>query len=388
MRDNGPVSKHRYDWSKGSHPRIGAWNRAARWVLAGMAAATWPYADFLATRDWTLVFAPLLPTAGAVAIWIACRKVYGVPVAAGAPAVPQPEPRIPCDLDRPYPRPAKFSRKLNSVCPVCGTGDTTGSLGGRVLGWRAHVSCAEWLGDWRPSAAKPVLDWLASGGTAPVKTGGEYAREPFAEAHRALDSLAPPPKRGRARHQMITVDTVLRADGGSEDGHHVGHQMVPQETVADLAGNAIVGIGPEYATTRLQPEQVLYGWRIHIRAATVEEAHGTLAALEDWVRAGKNLPDCRVTCRFRGGKLKEVLSADPVIRRGTGTTNTTHFAGTAVTVSAAGGGAGGTGGCVIVNGSFPIASAADLDVARQMAMTGHITLDEYRSLYRKWLNGF
>jgi hypothetical protein len=63
---------------------------------------------------------------------------------------PQPEPRVPCDLDRPYPRPKGGRRRQDSTCPVCGTGDTTGALDGRVLGWRAHASCAEWLGGWKP----------------------------------------------------------------------------------------------------------------------------------------------------------------------------------------------------------------------------------------------
>jgi len=40
-----------------------------------------------------------------------------------------------------------------------------GDLDGKVLGWPAHRSCAEWLGNWKPTKA-------------PVVTGGEYAAEP------------------------------------------------------------------------------------------------------------------------------------------------------------------------------------------------------------------
>ena len=89
--------------------------------------------------------------------------------ALAAPAVaaePEPELRVPRDLDRPYPRPAGGRRKLDKTCPVCGTGDETGSLDGKVLGWRAHGSCAEWLGEWKPKA---------------LRGGGEYAAEPFGD---------------------------------------------------------------------------------------------------------------------------------------------------------------------------------------------------------------
>ena len=64
--------------------------------------------------------------------------------------VTPPDGRVPRDLDRPYPRPAGGRRKLDKTCPVCGTGAETTPLDGKVLGWRAHGSCAEWLGDWGP----------------------------------------------------------------------------------------------------------------------------------------------------------------------------------------------------------------------------------------------
>ena len=64
--------------------------------------------------------------------------------------VTPPDGRVPRDLDRPYPRPAGGRRKLDKTCPVCGTGAETTPLDGKVLGGRAHGSCAEWLGDWGP----------------------------------------------------------------------------------------------------------------------------------------------------------------------------------------------------------------------------------------------
>ncbi len=40
-----------------------------------------------------------------------------------------------------------------------------GNLDGKVLGWPAHRSCAEWLGDWKSARISVVA-------------GGEYAAEP------------------------------------------------------------------------------------------------------------------------------------------------------------------------------------------------------------------
>ena len=67
-----------------------------------------------------------------------------------------PDGRVPRDLDRPYPRPAGGRRKPDKTCPVCGTGAETTPLDGKVLGWRAHGSCAEWLGEWQPTGRLPV----------------------------------------------------------------------------------------------------------------------------------------------------------------------------------------------------------------------------------------
>ena len=67
---------------------------------------------------------------------------------------PESEPRTPRDTSRTYPRPGRTRSKLTRVCPVCGMEDS-GRLDGKVLGWPAHWSCAEWLGDWRPARPTP-----------------------------------------------------------------------------------------------------------------------------------------------------------------------------------------------------------------------------------------
>ena len=67
------------------------------------------------------------------------------------PAVPVPEPRVPRDTSRPYPR-CFFGAtpELLETCPVCGMTDP-GNLDGKLLGWPAHSECLEWLGDWKPA---------------------------------------------------------------------------------------------------------------------------------------------------------------------------------------------------------------------------------------------
>ena len=77
------------------------------------------------------------------------RRQHAAVEAEPAP-VPVPVPKTPRDTSRPYPRPQGGRRKPDRTCPVCGTGRETGDLDGRVLGWRAHRTCAEWLGDWKP----------------------------------------------------------------------------------------------------------------------------------------------------------------------------------------------------------------------------------------------
>jgi hypothetical protein len=109
-----------------------------------------------------------------------------------------PDGRIPRDLDRPYPRPKGGRRKLDKTCPVCGTGDETTALDGRVLGWRAHASCAEWLGDWKPKTPAG---------------GGEYAAEPSGHC-----DPGPIPVGPVLRHRTGGTNTIRYAGGPSGGG--------------------------------------------------------------------------------------------------------------------------------------------------------------------------
>lgn len=114
--------------------------------------------------------------------WIvrpAKRRPGVAPVASGpaGPKIsPQPELREPHDRDRPYPRPKGNRRKLDKTCPVCGTGDSTGLLDGRFLGWKAHNSCAEWAGDWKPRI--PAPPYVPTGAVTPprsISVGGSLS---------------------------------------------------------------------------------------------------------------------------------------------------------------------------------------------------------------------
>lgn len=101
----------------------------------------------LAALASLLVLALTVPTSP-----LRIRRRIAAEVEAPEPE-PAPEPKVPCDTSRTYPRPKGSRSKLNRVCPVCGTGQETGNTGnldGRVLGWPAHRTCAEWLGDWKP----------------------------------------------------------------------------------------------------------------------------------------------------------------------------------------------------------------------------------------------
>lgn len=105
-------------------------------------------------------------------LYLPSRQPEKKPAAAPAPQ-PVPEPRVPRDTSRPYPRPKGSRSKLNRVCPVCGTGRETGDLDGRVLGWPAHASCAEWLGDWEPPyIPAPPRPVVRSGSTNTIRYAG------------------------------------------------------------------------------------------------------------------------------------------------------------------------------------------------------------------------
>ena len=110
--------------------------------------------------------------------------------------VTPPDGRVPRDLDRPYPRPAGGRRKPDKTCPVCGTGAETTPLDGKVLGWRAHGSCAEWLGEWQPqrpvplpySPDKSLIGYMEKGqrtawDPGPIEVGAASGRAPDDTIH-------------------------------------------------------------------------------------------------------------------------------------------------------------------------------------------------------------
>jgi hypothetical protein len=158
-------------------------------------------------------------------------------LAAPVIAAPGPEIRVPRDLDRQYPRPKGGRRKLDKTCPVCGTGAETTALDGRILGWPAHASCAEWLGDWRPKA---------------LAGGGEYAAEPFTQG--AFDSgpipVGPVSRSGGSTIAYMggTVATVIGWGGGA--GGSSTYAPVTPEMI--MTGQ----ISPDEARLRLNAEML------------------------------------------------------------------------------------------------------------------------------------
>lgn len=100
----------------------------------------------------------------------------------------KPEPRTPSDASRTYPRPKGSRSRLNRVCPVCGTGRETGDLDRRVLGWPAHRTCAEWLGDWKPAPPpyKPdeaLIGYMEKGQKAPDEVSISVSGSPGAQVN-------------------------------------------------------------------------------------------------------------------------------------------------------------------------------------------------------------
>src|ERR1035441_7322644 len=65
-----------YDWHKFSRPRVALFNRVMAWVLPCITVAIWVLCLRLAMHDWTVLLAPLIPTAAAVTQRLALRKVY------------------------------------------------------------------------------------------------------------------------------------------------------------------------------------------------------------------------------------------------------------------------------------------------------------------------
>jgi hypothetical protein len=65
-----------YDWNKFGRSRVALFNRIMAWFITCQAILSWPLFGRLALRDWTVIVAPLVITAGAVTLRVAMRKVY------------------------------------------------------------------------------------------------------------------------------------------------------------------------------------------------------------------------------------------------------------------------------------------------------------------------
>ncbi len=111
------------------------------------------------------------------------------------------EKREPRDTARPYPKPADIGAddERLTVCPVCGmedpiflgAGTGTDAL---LMGWPAHRTCVEWLGNWKPApppyAPNPELIGYMEGGRRPC-VGGTVATMPAPfTCERAMDKTA------------------------------------------------------------------------------------------------------------------------------------------------------------------------------------------------------
>ena len=68
-----------YDWNKYGRPGVARFNRVLGAVLLTEAAWSWiGFGWFAVTRDWTLIFVPVLITVTLVVYRLSMRKVYGV----------------------------------------------------------------------------------------------------------------------------------------------------------------------------------------------------------------------------------------------------------------------------------------------------------------------
>ncbi len=125
-------------------------------------------------------------------------------------------------MSRTWPRPKGSRSKLNRVCPVCGTGRETGDLDSRVLGWPAHRTCAEWLGDWEP--LRPVVH---HGSTSTVAFAGKGAVTAAGGGGGSSNS-----------NTVISVSgspgaQVSVGDGNVADSAALGHLVALQEMFID-----------------------------------------------------------------------------------------------------------------------------------------------------------
>jgi len=181
--------------------------------------------------------------------------------ALAVPAVPAPEPRAPRDASRPYPRPKGHRSKLNRVCPVCGTGRETGNLDRRVLGWPAHRTCAEWLGDWNPVRPIPhvppeVVAELQQALDAYPAQGGSFGNWPLQLPAGDRTGMTSP----EVKTCALLASGHITADEARErlDREITGTFGVPPASLADLftrwacpdCGMEFTGTPPDLAASR------------------------------------------------------------------------------------------------------------------------------------------
>ena len=109
-------------------------------------------------------------------------------------AKPVPERREPRDTTRPYPRDRWTVRPDDerlSVCPVCGMNDELfldgGPDQGDLMGWPAHRTCAEWLGDWKaPQAVSNATGGFRIADGAPASSPPMTSLPPTARETRQM----------------------------------------------------------------------------------------------------------------------------------------------------------------------------------------------------------
>ena len=64
------------DWNKFGRPRVAMFTRVSAAFVTCLAVLLWPWCLFLAMRDWTLIFVPLILTTAVVIQRLAMRKIY------------------------------------------------------------------------------------------------------------------------------------------------------------------------------------------------------------------------------------------------------------------------------------------------------------------------
>jgi hypothetical protein len=167
-----------------------------------------------------------------------------------------PEPRVPRDTSRPYPRgDSAATEEQLRACPVCGMTDLDQMIPddlAEISGWPAHASCKEWLGGWKPPAPE-------------VK-----------ELQQALDSFKD--------HRVPVLPPAPQAAecfacGQSRDCPHTHKAGDPAPTKRCACGAVFVGT-PEYLAMAMEMHRK-NGCRAQFLAPEDQAALGHLIALQE-----------------------------------------------------------------------------------------------------------